>query len=67
MPRTIALHCLRYPVARAARLQYRTTRPEQRVVGFGAFGVEYDNDVAEHRCIWIGGEVAPCEAIVVTW
>ena len=44
-PRMSTLSYLPYPAARAACLQYRTTRAEQRVVTFGATRVEYDNDI----------------------
>ena len=64
---TSTLSCLRYPAARAARMQYRTTRAEQHVVGFGAFRIEYDDGVAERRWVCMISEAAPSEEILVTW
>ena len=46
---------------------HRSTHPEQRVVGFSAFRVEYDDGVAERSWIWMRGEAAPCEGIIVIW
>ena len=40
------------------------TRAEQRVVGFGAFRVEYDDGVAERRWIWMSCEAVPREGLL---